>query len=146
MRFLFLFGLLFTTSGAVAQTQKAIDVADFVVADEPVIVLNHVRVVDGTGAAASEDQAVVVANGKIQSIGPATAAEIPQGAQLLDRAAAGEEIVIARAGRPVARLVALSEASSRRRTPGGWRGKVRISDDFDELPGDLEAAFRGERL
>jgi imidazolonepropionase-like amidohydrolase len=86
MRFLFLFGLLFTTSGAVAQTQKAIDVADFVVADEPVIVLNHVRVVDGTGAAASEDQAVVVANGKIQSIGPATAAEIPQGAQLLDRA------------------------------------------------------------
>jgi prevent-host-death family protein len=65
--------------------------------------------------------------------------------QLLDRAAAGEEIVIARAGRPVARLVALSEASSRRRTPGGWRGKVRISGDFDELPGDIEAAFRGER-
>src|ERR1700723_3356755 len=84
--FLFLFGLLFATSGAVAQTQKAIDVADFVVADEPVIVLNHVRLVDGTGAAASEDQAVVIANGKIQSIGPAMAAQIPQGAQLLDRA------------------------------------------------------------
>ena len=65
--------------------------------------------------------------------------------QLLDRAAAGEEIVIARAGRPVARLVALSKASSRRRTPGGWRGKVRISSDFDELPDDIEAAFRGER-
>jgi len=65
--------------------------------------------------------------------------------QLLDRAAAGEEIVIARAGRPVARLVALSKASSRRRTPGGWRGKVRIADDFDELPADIEAAFRGER-
>jgi prevent-host-death family protein len=65
--------------------------------------------------------------------------------QLLDRAAAGEEIVIARAGRPVARLVALSEASSRRRTPGGWRGKVRVSSDFDELPDDIEAAFHGER-
>ena len=65
--------------------------------------------------------------------------------QLLDRAAAGEEIVIARAGRPAARLVALSEASSRRQTPGGWRGKVRIADDFDELPADIEAAFRGER-
>jgi prevent-host-death family protein len=65
--------------------------------------------------------------------------------QLLDRAAAGEEIVIARAGRPVARLVALSGASSRRRTPGAWRGKVSIADDFDELPTDMEAAFRGER-
>jgi prevent-host-death family protein len=65
--------------------------------------------------------------------------------QLLDRAAAGEEIIIARAGRPVARLVALREASSRRRAPGAWRGKVRIADDFDELPADVEAAFRGER-
>jgi prevent-host-death family protein len=65
--------------------------------------------------------------------------------QLLDRAAAGEEIVIARAGRPVARLVALREGSARRRTPGGWRGKVMIADDFDALPVEVEAAFRGER-
>lgn len=65
--------------------------------------------------------------------------------QLLDRAAAGEEIVIARAGRPIARLVALSDAPSRRRSPGAWRGKVSIADDFDELPAEIEAAFRGER-
>ena len=65
--------------------------------------------------------------------------------QLIDRAAAGEEIVIARAGRPVARLVPLADAPSRRRTPGGWRGKVRISDDFDELSAEIDAAFRGER-
>ena len=65
--------------------------------------------------------------------------------QLLDRAAAGEEIVIARAGRPVARLVPLSEASSLRRSPGAWRGNVRIADDFDELPAEVEAAFHGER-
>jgi prevent-host-death family protein len=65
--------------------------------------------------------------------------------QLLDRAAAGEEIVIARAGRPVARLVALSDASSRRRVPGAWRGQVSIGDDFDEWPAEIEAAFRGER-
>jgi prevent-host-death family protein len=64
--------------------------------------------------------------------------------QLLDRAAAGEEIVIARAGRPIARLVALSDASLRRRVPGAWRGKVRIADDFDELPTEIEATFRGE--
>ena len=65
--------------------------------------------------------------------------------QLLDRAAAGEEIIIARAGRPVARLVALAGSSSRRRTPGAWRGKVSISDDFDELPAEIDSAFRGER-
>jgi prevent-host-death family protein len=65
--------------------------------------------------------------------------------QLLDRAAAGEEIIIARAGRPVARLVALADASSTRRSPGGWRGKIRIGADFDELPAGIEAAFRGER-
>ena len=65
--------------------------------------------------------------------------------QLLDRAAAGEEIVIARAGRPIARLVALSGASPQRRTPGAWPGIVSISADFDELPTEVEAAFRGER-
>ena len=65
--------------------------------------------------------------------------------QLLDRAAAGEEIVIARAGRPIARLVALADPRSRPRVPGGWRGKVSMSADFDELPAEIEAAFRGER-
>jgi len=65
--------------------------------------------------------------------------------QLLDRAAAGEEIIIARAGRPIARLVALSGPATRNRTPGAWRGKVRIADDFDELSAEMIAAFRGER-
>ena len=64
--------------------------------------------------------------------------------QLLDRAAAGEEIVIARAGRPIARLVALAEPSARR-VPGAWRGKVAVAADFDELPDEIDAAFRGER-
>ena len=64
--------------------------------------------------------------------------------QLLDRAAAGEEIVIARAGRPIARLVALAQPSTRR-VPGGWRGEVTMTADFDELPDEIAAAFRGER-
>ncbi|MFZ0044457.1 MAG: type II toxin-antitoxin system Phd/YefM family antitoxin [Streptosporangiaceae bacterium] len=64
--------------------------------------------------------------------------------QLLDRAAAGEEIVIARAGRPVARLVALAGTANRRRKPGAWRGKVTMTADFDELPPEIDAAFRGE--
>jgi len=64
--------------------------------------------------------------------------------QLLDRAAAGEEIIIARSGRPVARLVALADPP-RQRVPGGWRGQVSLSADFDDLSPEIDAAFRGER-
>jgi hypothetical protein len=85
MRLLFLFVSLLASAIAVAQTQKSPDIAPFVSMDAPIFVLNHVRVIDGTGAAAKEDQAIVIANGKIQSIGPAASAQIPQGAQLLDR-------------------------------------------------------------
>jgi len=45
-------------------------------------------------------------------------------------AAAGEEIVVARAGRPVARLVPY-RSRTRPRRPGFWRGRVRLSADFD---------------
>lgn len=63
--------------------------------------------------------------------------------RLVDRAAAGEEIVIAKAGRPMARLVPL-RARAVRREPGGWEGRVRIADDFDApLPAALQAAFEG---
>jgi Amidohydrolase family len=85
MRLLFLFGSLVFAATAVAQIQKSSDVAAFVTLDTPVFVLNHVRVIDGTGAAAKEDQAIVIANGKIQSIGPAASVQIPQSALLLDR-------------------------------------------------------------
>ena len=62
--------------------------------------------------------------------------------RLLERVEAGEEIVISRAGRPVARLVAYRGLRSRRR-PGAWRGRVEIAPDFDELSPDLAAAFQG---
>jgi prevent-host-death family protein len=63
--------------------------------------------------------------------------------KLVDRAAAGEEIVIAKAGKPRARLVAFPRATVLRK-PGGWEGKVQISDDFDDpLPEELLAAFDG---
>jgi len=58
---------------------------DVVSVDAPVLVLNHVRVIDGTGAAAKDDQTVVIANGKIESIGAAGSVAIPQGAQQLDK-------------------------------------------------------------
>jgi prevent-host-death family protein len=57
--------------------------------------------------------------------------------QLVDRAANGEEIVIARAGRPVARLVAWRPSPVPRK-PGRMRGHVRVGHDFDApLPADL---------
>jgi imidazolonepropionase-like amidohydrolase len=85
MRLLFLFGSLLIAAIAVAQSRKSSDVAAFISVDTPVFVLNHVRVIDGTGAAAKEDQTVAIANGKIQSIGPAASAQIPPGAQQLER-------------------------------------------------------------
>ncbi|MDP9225288.1 MAG: type II toxin-antitoxin system prevent-host-death family antitoxin [Actinomycetota bacterium] len=51
--------------------------------------------------------------------------------RLVDRAAEGEEITIARAGKPIAKLVAY-RAQTQRRVPGAWRGQVWIAADFDE--------------
>jgi len=65
--------------------------------------------------------------------------------RLVDRAANGEEIIIARAGRPLARLAPLVEERQPRRG-GIWKGKVVIADNFDDpLDEEFEAAFRGER-
>ncbi len=63
--------------------------------------------------------------------------------RLVERAEHGEEIVIGRAGKPVAKLVPYLESHTPR-VPGGWVGKVEIADDFDELPPEVAAAFRGE--
>lgn len=64
---------------------------------------------------------------------------------LVERAANGEEIVIAKAGKPKARLVPVEPAEKRYRIPGGWEGKVWIDGDFnDPLPDDLLDAFEGK--
>jgi prevent-host-death family protein len=62
--------------------------------------------------------------------------------RLVERAEAGEEVVIARAGKPVARLVAFVDERAPR-TPGGWKGRIKIAPDFDELPDEIVAAFEG---
>lgn len=63
--------------------------------------------------------------------------------RLVDRAASGEEIILSKAGKPLAKLVPF-QTSRVPRQPGGWEGRVRISDDFDApLPPDLQAAFEG---
>ena len=62
--------------------------------------------------------------------------------RLLARVEAGEEIVIARAGRPAARLVACKPRGKRR--PGLWKGKIEIDDSFfDPLPEEELAAWEG---
>ena len=64
--------------------------------------------------------------------------------QLVEEVASGQDIVIARAGRPVARLTRLSGASRKRRL-GVLDGQFRIPDDFNRpLPDDVLRSFEGD--
>lgn len=62
---------------------------------------------------------------------------------LLERVQAGEEIVICKSGKPIAKLSAYVPVKTPRK-PGGWEGRVWMADDFDDLPPELLAAFYGE--
>jgi prevent-host-death family protein len=63
---------------------------------------------------------------------------------LVEEAATGTEIIIAKAGVPRARLVAAKPANKRQ--PGKWKGKIVVAADFDApLPKDLLDAFEGRR-
>ena len=61
--------------------------------------------------------------------------------QLVERAEAGEEIVIARNGKPVARLVPVASTTSLAAVFGALRGRITFADDFDALPDDIADAF-----
>jgi prevent-host-death family protein len=61
--------------------------------------------------------------------------------KLVERVAAGEEIIIGKAGKPVARLIPYREPKPRKRKPGAWKGKVWISPDFDKADKEIEALF-----
>lgn len=64
--------------------------------------------------------------------------------RLVERVAGGEEIVIAKAGKPIARLVPYVAKGAARR-PGAMRGKIRIKKNFDApLPKELLASFEGK--
>jgi len=63
--------------------------------------------------------------------------------KLVDEAAAGNDVVIARGGKPVARLTRL-DIPKRKLRFGVLKGKIKISDDFDSaLPDDLLTQFLG---
>jgi prevent-host-death family protein len=59
---------------------------------------------------------------------------------LIEKVLAGEDVIIGKAGKPVARLIRYEHRQPFRR-PGALKGKIKISDDFDELPDDIANAF-----
>ncbi|MEU8697450.1 type II toxin-antitoxin system prevent-host-death family antitoxin [Streptomyces sp. NPDC048680] len=60
--------------------------------------------------------------------------------RILEQVATGEEVVISKAGEPVAKVVPL-RARVNRTGRGSLRGQIRIGDDFDEMPDDIADAF-----
>src|SRR5688572_26658745 len=77
-----------TIAGASAGAQRAADwpqpMRTLITHDAPVIALTHVKVIDGTGAAARSDQTVVIENGRITAVGPSSSVRAPSGAQVVD--------------------------------------------------------------
>lgn len=64
--------------------------------------------------------------------------------RLVDQAIEGDDVIIARAGRPLVRLVpVLPETAPRDLARAVWAGRVRIADDFDDLPDEVLDAFEG---
>lgn len=61
--------------------------------------------------------------------------------QLVERALAGEEIVLTRHGKPVARLTPVGRTGSREDLFNSMAGEIHIADDFDELPDDIAEAL-----
>ena len=63
--------------------------------------------------------------------------------KLIERVQNGEEIVIGKAGKPVAKLVPYKKEEGRRPL-GIWKGKVWMADDFDEVDEEITRLFEGE--
>ena len=59
---------------------------------------------------------------------------------LIEKVKAGEDVIIGKAGKPVARLTKY-EVKETQRKPGILKGKIKIAEDFDELPPDIKKAF-----
>lgn len=79
-------GIVATTATVQGQTPTTLSAAarEFVLVDAPTVVLTHARLIDGTGAAARDDQAIVIANGRIAAVGPSASLKIPSGARVVD--------------------------------------------------------------
>src|SRR5712664_2831991 len=76
--------LMLACSAILAAQVLSSQVRGFVKVSAPVVTLTHVRVIDGTGAAAREDQTLVISKGKIESVSDAAPPNIPKDAEVLD--------------------------------------------------------------
>ena len=64
--------------------------------------------------------------------------------KLVEKALQGEEVVIAKSGKPLVQIVPLKQEEKKNRKGGLWKGKVWMSPDFDKWPDDIQKAFDGE--
>ena len=80
----FLIALMVISCATCLAQQGQPTIKDFIRVQSPVIALEHVRVIDGTGAAAKADQTIVISGGKITAIGNAGVAPVPADANRMD--------------------------------------------------------------
>jgi imidazolonepropionase-like amidohydrolase len=85
MRTLLFVTLAIVVPSAIAQPNRS-PLAPFISVNEPVVALVHVRVIDGTGAPASDDQTIIIDHGKIAAIGSAASTPVPAGSRRMDLA------------------------------------------------------------
>ncbi len=65
--------------------------------------------------------------------------------KLIEQVLNGEEVIIGKAGKPVAKLVPYDlDTSPRQLGAGQWHGRIWMADDFDELPEEILDLFTGE--
>ncbi len=62
---------------------------------------------------------------------------------LVEEAVSGEDVIIAKAGTPMVKLVPV-QRDTRPRMPGRWKGRISIAKDFDQTPEEVINAFEGE--
>jgi len=79
-----LFMLLAGLARGRSRSQLSPAVREFVKIDAPIVVLSHVRVIDGSGTAPRTDQAIVIQDGKIITIGDSVAVKTPDQAKVID--------------------------------------------------------------
>ncbi len=72
------------TLGAQARPSVSAAVSEYVRVDAPVVALTHVRLMDGTGAPARDDQTVVIDGTRIAAVGPSASMQVPAGATVID--------------------------------------------------------------
>lgn len=64
--------------------------------------------------------------------------------QLIASIEEGNEIIIGRAGKPVAKLIPYAAIPPKRTLGGSWEGKIWVADDFDVLPEEFIQIFEGD--